>query len=238
MDNNRDAAPIAKISRTSVTEQVYQILVNQITSGAWKAGEKIPSEIELAEKLGVSRVSLKMALQKLSILGLVETRVGEGSFVCEFDMSAYLSEIFRCNILSMEPKHYNEFRGLLEFDMMYDVIMQNAISEETLAILESCIENMKNALNNREIDLYHQNHFQFHATICELCKNQLFSQLYNAINSIFFEIYKRNSEKTWNTLGEEESISFHQRILRALREKDTVECLNLQSAMMRSKTLI
>ncbi len=238
MDVKREPAPIMKIARTSVTEQVYQVLVDKITSGEWKAGEKIPSEIELSEKLGVSRVSLKMALQKLSLLGLVETRVGEGSFVCKFDMSNYFSEIFRCNIMSMAPKEFNEFRCLLEFNMMYDVIMNDTLTEEEISKLEGHLSNMEAALKSKEVERYHQCHFQFHETICELCRNELFTQLYMAVNTIFFEIYKRNSERTWDTLGENESISFHRRTLDALKNRDLVSCLQLQSSIINSKTLI
>ena len=57
---------LKKVQRTSVSDQAYDILVKKITNGEWKAGEKIPSEIELAKQLGISRVSLKIALQKLN----------------------------------------------------------------------------------------------------------------------------------------------------------------------------
>lgn len=46
-----------------------------------EAGGKIPSENELAQQFGVSRVTVRNALQKLSALELLETRFGEGSFV-------------------------------------------------------------------------------------------------------------------------------------------------------------
>ena len=84
---------VAKVQRVSVTDQVFDILVKKILDGEWKVGEKIPSEIDLAQQLGVSRVSLKIALQKLNTLGVTETRVGEGTFVCEFNMKKYFSDL-------------------------------------------------------------------------------------------------------------------------------------------------
>ena len=44
---------LKKVQRTSVSDQAYDILVKKITNGEWKAGEKIPSEIELAKQLGI-----------------------------------------------------------------------------------------------------------------------------------------------------------------------------------------
>ena len=67
---------IEKVNRRTVADQVFHIILKKISSGEWKIGEKIPSEIELAQDLGVSRTTLKMALQKLNTLGMLETRVG------------------------------------------------------------------------------------------------------------------------------------------------------------------
>ena len=61
-------------------------LKRMILDGGIQAGERLPSENELAEMFNVSRITIRQALQKLSVLGLVETRFGEGSFVKTFDV--------------------------------------------------------------------------------------------------------------------------------------------------------
>ena len=71
---------IKKVVKSSVSQQVFDQLREQILSGSWKPGQKLPSENELAAQFGVSRVTVRNALQKLSGLGLLETRFGEGSF--------------------------------------------------------------------------------------------------------------------------------------------------------------
>ncbi|WP_051469526.1 GntR family transcriptional regulator [Chelativorans sp. J32] len=53
----------------------------EIRSGRLRAGEKIDSERALAEKLGVSRMTARQAIQHLSQKGLLETRSGQGTFV-------------------------------------------------------------------------------------------------------------------------------------------------------------
>ena len=58
---------------------MFDQLREQILSGGWKPGDKLPSENELAAQFGVSRVTVRNALQRLSGLGLLETRFGEGS---------------------------------------------------------------------------------------------------------------------------------------------------------------
>ena len=61
---------IKKVVKSSVSQQVFDQLREQILSGGWKPGDKLPSENELAAQFGVSRVTVRNALQRLSGLGL------------------------------------------------------------------------------------------------------------------------------------------------------------------------
>lgn len=222
---------VPKLSRISITDQIYQVLIQKITSGEWKIGEKIPSEIDLAEQLGVSRPSLKMALQKLNTLGVTETRVGEGTFVCSFNMQNYFEELMNSNLLVMDEKQLNEFRILLEGNVMRLAVM-NAEKEGTdWTPLEKILYNMTESLNRRDIDKYHWHHYQFHEYICEMSHNQLFILLYSALNNILYDIYKSNSEKSWKDEGTQESIQHHTKILNALKTKDIQECMRLQDEL-------
>lgn len=82
-----------KIRRLSVVDQVSDSIKQSLLDQVWKEGDKLPSEGELAEYYGVNRLSVRMALQKLSTLGLIETRVGEGSFVAHFSVQPIFSEL-------------------------------------------------------------------------------------------------------------------------------------------------
>jgi GntR family transcriptional repressor for pyruvate dehydrogenase complex len=69
------------ITRSNVTEEVYERLLSQIISGTWTAGRRIPSEHKLVEMLGVSRITVRNALHRLIGIGLLESRHGDGTFV-------------------------------------------------------------------------------------------------------------------------------------------------------------
>ena len=62
-------------------EQVVHELVRLIDEGALKAGDRLPTERELSERLAVSRSTVREAVQFLQALGVVEIRHGSGSFV-------------------------------------------------------------------------------------------------------------------------------------------------------------
>ena len=81
------------ISKRNISDVVYEQLMENLIAGEWKPGDKIPSENELAAQLQVSRISVRSALQRLSSLGLVESRQGEGTFVCEFSGAQYANNL-------------------------------------------------------------------------------------------------------------------------------------------------
>jgi DNA-binding FadR family transcriptional regulator len=62
-------------------EQIADSLAAEIRAGGLAAGERLPGERELAQRLGVSRATVREALGALQLRGLVETRQGAGSFV-------------------------------------------------------------------------------------------------------------------------------------------------------------
>jgi len=71
------------MQRQRLADQIAVRLENMIETGQFKSGERLPAERNLAESLGVSRPSLREAIQKLSSKGLVYTRPGGGSYVTE-----------------------------------------------------------------------------------------------------------------------------------------------------------
>ena len=64
------------IQKKKKDELVYEQLYNNIKNNVWKVGEKIPPEPELCESLGVSRVTLRSAIQRLRSVGLIEVMQG------------------------------------------------------------------------------------------------------------------------------------------------------------------
>jgi GntR family transcriptional regulator len=70
-------------SRIPLYYQLENVLREKITSGAFTGGERLPTESELIEQYGVSRITVRQALQALSEEGLIDRRQGCGTFVAE-----------------------------------------------------------------------------------------------------------------------------------------------------------
>jgi GntR family transcriptional repressor for pyruvate dehydrogenase complex len=69
------------IKRSKIADELYKQIVYMVSSGKLKPAEKLPSEREMSSTLGVSRQSIREALNRAETMGLIEVRQGEGSFV-------------------------------------------------------------------------------------------------------------------------------------------------------------
>lgn len=61
--------------------QLYQKMLENITSGLWQDGFKLPTEVELCQQYGVSRITVRMAMDKLNSQGYLYRKQGRGTFV-------------------------------------------------------------------------------------------------------------------------------------------------------------
>jgi GntR family histidine utilization transcriptional repressor len=74
-------------------EQVKRFITDHIQSGKWEAGQRVPSEIELVEQLGVSKMTVNRAMRELTVAGIIVRRQGVGSFVSKTKPQSALLEM-------------------------------------------------------------------------------------------------------------------------------------------------
>ncbi|HEX6073959.1 MAG TPA: GntR family transcriptional regulator [Micromonosporaceae bacterium] len=82
--------PLQRVTRRSVPDDVFEQIVTDVVRGELTAGASLPSERRLAEVLGVSRPTVREALQRLAHAGLVEVRQGGATTVRDFRRHAGL----------------------------------------------------------------------------------------------------------------------------------------------------
>jgi GntR family transcriptional regulator, transcriptional repressor for pyruvate dehydrogenase complex len=68
-------------NRTSVTDDAITGIRHMILTGDLAPGDRLPPEAELAARLGLSRTSLREAVRALTVLGVIDTRQGDGSYI-------------------------------------------------------------------------------------------------------------------------------------------------------------
>jgi GntR family transcriptional regulator, transcriptional repressor for pyruvate dehydrogenase complex len=120
-----------KVSSFKPHSKVYVEIVHQIrtmiSQDGLKPGDKIPSERELSERLDVGRSSVREALRALELLGLIETRRGEGTFLRDF-REHHLVELLGMFILQDEQAKFD----VLQTKMMLEKeTLRKIISDKT-----------------------------------------------------------------------------------------------------------
>lgn len=117
MSSNRAAMSpsFQQVSSARISRQVVQQFQQMMRDGVLSQGDRLPSERELAEQFSVSRNSVREALRELDLLGLVESRHGEGTFV-RVPTPSQLMAPFRAVIELSTPAvdSVMEFRMVLE----------------------------------------------------------------------------------------------------------------------------
>ena len=67
------------MQRRKLSDQIAERLEGMIADGTLRPGERLPAERQLSERLGISRPSLREAIQQLASKGLLSTRQGGGT---------------------------------------------------------------------------------------------------------------------------------------------------------------
>ncbi|MGN9908756.1 FadR/GntR family transcriptional regulator [Phytohabitans sp. LJ34] len=100
----------------SRTDEVINSIKRMILEGVFRPGDRLPVEKDLAESLGVSRGSLREGISALSILGVVDTRQGDGTYITNLDVTKLLAPMGF--VVDLEgrgnARHLHAVRRLLE----------------------------------------------------------------------------------------------------------------------------
>jgi GntR family transcriptional repressor for pyruvate dehydrogenase complex len=204
---------IQPIKKVNISDQVYEQLKEQLITGVWKQGDKIPSENELVTLFNVSRVTVRQALSKLITLGLLETKLGEGTFVKEITPGVYMKEMIPYMYLNKDS-----YREVLEFRLVIEVetagIAAEKITDQDIARLESCLNRMMELKNDLEDYVYQDLHF--HMIIAKSTRNSLIIQVNNIVREIIRETIKNVTEE----FGVEVGLKYHKLLIDSFKLKD------------------
>lgn len=127
-----------KIKKLSAADMVCEKLKEMITEGEWAVGEKLPAEQELANIFGVNRLTVRIALQRLNALGVLQTRVGEGTFVTNFNFPDHIAELSDFYVNDKVISDATEYRKVLELEAVKLAIARQ--TEEGLKEIARCCQ--------------------------------------------------------------------------------------------------
>ncbi len=211
-----------RLKRDSISEQVFQQLKEKIIKGDWEPGSKIPSENQLCEILGVSRVSIREAIHKLVALGILEVRHGEGTFVRDSLAESYFNEMLPFFLLDRpDIIKILEYRKIVEVGTI-GIALQKA-TQDDIKRLEEIYHDMEK--NKDDLEKFAQLDLKFHMALAHMADNPILNKVNYIINDILEETMKKIVERLGNTDG----LYYHIRIIEAIKAEDVTKAQQLMA---------
>ncbi|MDR2096618.1 MAG: FadR family transcriptional regulator [Treponema sp.] len=205
---------ITKVKAASLRVQVYTQLKEKLTRGVWKIGERLPSESELCAQFGVSRVTVRAAIQQLEILGLVETKHGGGTFVRDFSS---IEKLDTFHPLMQVEKNRDlitvlEYRKIIEKGAMG--LAHEKASAEDLNFLEETYTAMVNA--EKDTAAYTRADLAFHYRLAEITRNPIIIKVYDILN----DMLSTAMADIVHLLGRDLGLTYHRKLIDSLKKGD------------------
>lgn len=201
-----------QIERINVTNQVIEYIRDNIEGGNWKVGEKIPSENQLTEELGVSRASIRTAIRHYVGLGVLESIQGKGTYLMSSDLNfqqhGESGELTSEDFQNIEK--VLEFRCIVEPAATY-LAAQNATPQLVERLRDLFVTMLNNVGNRQE---FVRADMDFHRAICEYSHNPF---IVNCMNTLYDE-NAANFDLVNEKFGYKDGIYYHSLILKAFEE--------------------
>ncbi len=203
---------------TSVVRQIEQLILR----GILRPGERLPSERELSDRLGVSRPSLREAVSELQDNGLLETRAGSGVFVAEVLGNAFSPALIRLFAAHDEAVFdYIAFRRDIE-GLAADRACHMA-SDTDLRVIDTVFKRMEAAHPKRNPAEEAAIDADFHMAIIEASHNTIMLHMLRSMFDLLREgvFYNRNVMFKQRTTRDD-LLEQHRAINIALQKRDPI----------------
>jgi GntR family transcriptional repressor for pyruvate dehydrogenase complex len=180
------------------SKRIYQSVVEQfvglLQTGKVKPGDKLPPERTLAELFQVSRASIREAFSAMEIIGLIEVRPGDGSFVTDFNIAPFLNTIAPLFVKNetMETELL-EFRKLLELEAVELAALK--ADAAGLKLLGETLDRMKEAIERNDPAVGAEEDIAFHTRLFALTDNYILSKAAACVTSLVASSVRFNREK-------------------------------------------
>ncbi len=212
--------PFQKVQPEKLSTSVVRQIELLILRGILRPGERLPSERELSERLGVSRPSLRDAVAALQAGGLLTTRAGSGIFVADVLGSAFspaLTRLFASHDEAMFD--YISFRRDME-----SLAAERAArlgSDSDLLVVQAIFDKMAAAHDGRSPEQEARLDAQFHTAIIEASHNVIMLHMMRSMFDLLHEGVFYNRQVMFKQRTTREALLDHHRAINdALQARD------------------
>jgi GntR family transcriptional repressor for pyruvate dehydrogenase complex len=223
------------VAGARVSSAITQQIRSAILEGKLQPGDRLPNERDLAERFGVSRVTVRDALRTLEAAGLLEIRLGASGGPFVTTPSAQLVGEGISNMLVMsavQPDQIAEARLILELGTV-ELVVERATDEE-IEELRELVEQGARALEAGEYDSELSR--EFHAVLARLAHNAAIELVTETFAGPLSMHAVREREPT--EVSHRRTVDEHLALVEAIADRDTERAREIMAAHLTRATRV
>lgn len=205
-------------NKLQTSDLVDQYIKEQLMTKKLRPGDKVPTEQQLMFELGVSRSSVREAMNRLSAIGVIEIRRGIGTFISTTADNFIFNPILFSVILNgNDAKNLMELRVMMELGII-ELAVLNATENQVNKVAE-CFKQMEELVegNETQVDDITDCDLRFHMALAEATGNILVKDIYGLV----MEFYRSSIRTTYvKERTGRNALKIHRNILEALQLRD------------------
>ncbi len=204
-------------------DQIAASLGHDLLSGRYQPGEVLPTEMELVERFGVSRASVRSGLQTLTSRGIVERFVGMGTVARDFRDWNILDPMVTGLLADHANPHPDLVRSIFEFRYSAEPLIASLAARHArardLVAMEDAVEGMARCgamLGTEEAD-FTAHDVSFHVAVYRGTHNAIWTHLAHILRPAITLVVRRSNERTEEL---REALARHRALMEAIRLRD------------------
>jgi GntR family transcriptional repressor for pyruvate dehydrogenase complex len=205
-------------SETKVSQIARQILL-AIENGEYKPGDRLPSEREIADQMGVSRNAVRESLKSLQVLEVVKVKTGVGTFTNSLAGTKNLDgEIFPILEESKDPGDIIEARKAFELGFV-TIAVANATSRDITNLKES-LKKMYEQARVRNYREYLKAGREFHMNLAKSSRNDVIEEIARILWEMTNSRLSAKLHESYAAEHLEKSVEIHSMLVEAMEKGD------------------
>lgn len=205
---------VAAPDRPNLSGVIIDQIIGSLIAGDLRPGDRLPSIEDLTSQFSVGRTSVREALKALDLVGLIEIRHGEGTFIRQ-DISRFVLKPLAWGILLDQAKVHElmETRRCVEGELA--ALAASRASQEEIAAIERALLQMGASLN--DVDEYVTADLAFHLGVWAAAHNEVMSHILSGI----VDLLKQTIQRVVSVPGTMEvGLTYHRPIYEAIANRD------------------
>jgi len=174
-------ADVDPIRREPLATEIARRLVDYLLAGGVEPGERMPSERQLAEAFGVGRSAMREALKALTLIGLVEVRHGDGTYLKKAD-TVLLPQVIEWGLLLGEKRTMDLVEARQKIEVIVAEMAAQRRDENDLQELRGLLDRMWEARTDRQ--RFVDADVAFHLRLAEATGNSALRDIQSSIQAL------------------------------------------------------